>query len=83
MKPKLIIILDGGIVRDVLSDKEFDVAVIDYDTDGMDEKELSEVPIGDEKLTAWCYMTNSVMLPKETERLYTFIENDLKTNNNE
>lgn len=45
MKPKVIIIIEGGIVKNVLTnDKELEVSVIDYDTDGIPDNELVNIP---------------------------------------
>lgn len=49
--PTLAIVLEGGLVQAVVSDRpdaiRMNVRVIDYDTDGADDDRLSEVPQGD------------------------------------
>lgn len=48
-KPKLIVVLEGGMVTGVLSNVEIEVFVLDYDVDCMDETEdqLIRVPQGE------------------------------------
>ncbi len=49
-KPTLAIVLEGGLVQSVISDDpdSFDrVIVIDYDTDGCDYADLTNVPQSD------------------------------------
>ncbi|MES1934757.1 MULTISPECIES: hypothetical protein [Salinisphaera] len=49
--PMLAIVMEGGLVQAVVSDRSeairVNVWIIDYDTDGADDDELSEVPQGD------------------------------------
>lgn len=49
-KPKIVVVLDGGLVQNVyLNDGEpADVLVIDLDTDGADEVHLFEDPDADD-----------------------------------
>ena len=35
MKPKIIIIMDGGILQNILSDTDIDISAVDYDIDGI------------------------------------------------
>lgn len=46
----IIIALDGGLVQSVITDKEVEVIVIDYDIDGLEEDELTLIPQGDGKM---------------------------------
>ena len=49
-KPTLVIVLEGGVIQDIVSNApdSFDnIVVIDYDTDGADPAELTDVPQGD------------------------------------
>lgn len=50
-RPKVAIVLEGGIVQAIVSDQpeqvDVDFTVIDYDTDGVDEAELVAVPQSD------------------------------------
>lgn len=45
--PQIIILLDGGIIHQVIADEAVDVTIIDYDTDGIPEEELQMSPDGD------------------------------------
>lgn len=39
-KPKIVIMLNGGLVQEVLSDKEVEVLIIDEDIDQAEDKDL-------------------------------------------
>lgn len=41
--PRVAIIMDGGIVQNVLASKHMDIVIIDYDTDGADPNDLTEI----------------------------------------
>lgn len=43
-RPNIFLIVEGGIIGTVLTDRPCDVTVIDYDTDGMDEDALLAMP---------------------------------------
>ena len=49
--PTLAIVIEGGLVQAVVTDRpeaiRVNVRIIDYDTDGASDDELSEVPQGD------------------------------------
>lgn len=48
----LVIVLDGGLVQDVVSASDGEpYVVIDYDTDGMDDADLTVVPQGDDRIS--------------------------------
>ena len=47
--PKIVIVVDGGVVQDVLSSEPVEVVLVDYDTDGADPADLTAVPQGDGK----------------------------------
>lgn len=51
MRPKIIIVLEGGLVSAVVSHDPaivgLEVAIIDYDTDGADETEITELAQAD------------------------------------
>lgn len=44
--PKVVVVLEGGLVSDVISTVPLQYGVIDYDTDGADEDEIFLVPQG-------------------------------------
>jgi hypothetical protein len=41
---KVVIVCDGGLVQEVLSDGPVEYCVIDYDVEGTDEGWLSKIP---------------------------------------
>lgn len=47
-KPRVLIIMNGGIIQNILSDEAIEIRVIDYDTEGIDENNLVLVPGNDE-----------------------------------
>jgi hypothetical protein len=42
--PRVIVVLEGGLVQDILTTVPMDAAVIDYDTEGAEEDELTQIP---------------------------------------
>lgn len=48
-KPTIIVIMEGGIIQDVISNTEVDVMMIDYDTDTIVDEELTRVDQGEGK----------------------------------
>lgn len=45
--PAVVVVCDGGLVQDVLTDRPCDVAVLDYDKDGIGEDDLIDIPQDD------------------------------------
>lgn len=43
MKPNVVIILEGGLIQNVITDLPVNVTVIDHDTEGADEQDVSRV----------------------------------------
>jgi hypothetical protein len=41
---KLVIVCDGGLIQDILSSADIEVAVIDYDCESYDEDALTDIP---------------------------------------
>lgn len=75
MKPKVIIEVSGGCVRDVSSDVELDVIVIDYDTEGFDEDVLIEMPVTGDK--ASCAVLEPDVSAKRVRNLHDSIKHEL------
>lgn len=44
---RIAIIMEGGLIQDILADEEVDITIIDYDTEGTEEEDLTEVPQND------------------------------------
>lgn len=40
---KIVIVLEGGVVQNVMSDEPTEVIVIDYDTEGLEPHELQTI----------------------------------------
>lgn len=76
MKPKVIIEVSDGCVRDVSSDVELDVIIIDYDVQGFDESELIEIPSTGDK--ANCSVFDVGVSAKKVRNLYDTIRKDLQ-----
>lgn len=43
MKPNIAIILDGGLVQNIITDQPANIVVIDHDTEGAEKSELEQV----------------------------------------
>lgn len=41
---RIAIIMEGGLIQDILADEEVDITIIDYDTEGAEEEDLTAVP---------------------------------------
>lgn len=77
---RIVIVVEGGIVQDVLTNHAADVYLIDYDTDGTTEK-LKEIPQRNPKDTdpphpvlAVAGAYNSEINPARTNQLVEAIE---------
>jgi hypothetical protein len=44
--PRVVIVMDGGLVQEVIADQPLEVTVIDYDAEGSDPEDLRKVPQG-------------------------------------
>ena len=83
MKPKIIIVMEGGIIQNMLSDAPVDVVIIDYDIEGLgDWNELTTINYYPNMPKAYCRMEEPEFLPKETKKLYRLIKKDLKAKDN-
>lgn len=71
-KPKVVIVLDGGLVQDILSTIAVDVAVVDYDVEGVDEDRLTEIPQGDDRPAepAYCWYQRADRMPKRIREMF-------------
>jgi len=47
MSNKIVIVVEGGLVQEVLACKPTEYVVIDYDTEGADESEIVQIPSSD------------------------------------
>jgi len=77
MKPRIIIVLDGGLIRNVMSTCDIDIAIVDYDTEGIPDEDLTTLHFdtGDDR--AYCFIERPAKLPEEVNRLYNIIEIDV------
>lgn len=76
--PKVIVVLEGGLVTGILSTLPVEAAVIDYDTeDAMDEEHLTFIPQGEDEpeveafASIWDYSVE--VKPERTEQLWEAI----------
>ena len=44
IRPQVLLIMDGGIIHEVIGDRPVDVTILDYDTDGATDDEVLHVP---------------------------------------
>jgi hypothetical protein len=81
MKPKVIIIIEGGWVQNILSNTEVDTFLIDYDTQGVEEEVLTDIPYKDGNGTGdrgSCVIYPPEIDIEEVERLHKIIVNSYK-----
>ncbi len=45
-KPRIVIIMEGGLITALLSNMPIDAAVIDYDAEGVDAEDIKLIPQG-------------------------------------
>lgn len=74
---KIVIVMDGGIVQEVLSDHPgVDVAMVDYDVEGSTDVAIVDVPQGDEtKQKAAVWFLGREVQPERVAELWTLVEN--------
>lgn len=51
-KMKIVIIVEGGVVQEVLTEDKVEVLIVDYDVDGVDDNELTSINQGDGTLVS-------------------------------
>ena len=44
---RIAIIMEGGIIQNILTDEEVDITIVDYDIEDAEEEDLTEVPQND------------------------------------
>jgi len=74
-RSRVVIVLEGGLVQDVLSNVPMEFARIDYDTDGAEESDLVDIPqtpAGD-TAQAYAYTANADVMPERVNELFTAI----------
>lgn len=42
--PQVVVVVEGGVITDILCSRRIEAVVIDYDTDGVDDADLSDIP---------------------------------------
>jgi hypothetical protein len=41
---RIAIIMEGGIIHDILADEEVDITIVDYDIEGTEEEDIAKIP---------------------------------------
>lgn len=81
-KPRIIVVLDGGLVQDVISDTPIDCAIVDYDVEPADPDSpgLIEVPDSDGVGfdTAWVRLEAELLNPTRAHELYNLAKEGAK-----
>jgi hypothetical protein len=74
----VVIVLDGGVIQEVLTSEDVEVGVIDYDTQDLDTADLTDIPQGD-GTTEVAYVSLNVpsVMPERTTELITVIKKDV------
>ncbi len=71
--PKIIAIVNGGVITSVVGDAPIDIHVIDYDYEGEDPDDCYEIPQdGDKTETAVAYIGE--IFTEDADRTYEIIE---------
>jgi hypothetical protein len=67
---EVVIICDGGLIQDVLSNTDVKITVIDYDLESYDENCLTDIPQSDgSKEKAYVYLTQAELNPERVSQL--------------
>ena len=53
--PKIVVVLKGGFIRDVITDTEIELLVVDHDTDGYEDEKLTTFNM-EEEFRAYAYV---------------------------
>ena len=48
-KPKVVVMVEGGVIHDILSNVAMEVLVLDADTEGADEDRIQEIVLLDDE----------------------------------
>lgn len=43
-KPRIVIVMDGGLIQQILADTDVEIATIDYDVEGTEDERLTAIP---------------------------------------
>ena len=58
---RIVVIVEGGIIQQILTDENVDITIIDYDTDGADDMDLVPINQGNGKtIDAYVYQGDLV-----------------------
>lgn len=56
---KIVIVVEGGVVQNVMSEEPIEFVIIDYDTEGAGADELTEIYGAEALLASWPAEVNS------------------------
>jgi hypothetical protein len=74
---KAVVVLEGGLVRDVVSTIPLSVAVIDYDTEDAEDADIKRIPQGAGKFEDGTgHISKAYVLPERCEELYKAIDDE-------
>ena len=48
-RPRVVVVMEGGVINDIISNVSMDVLVLDSDTEGADEDRIKEIILLDEE----------------------------------
>lgn len=72
--PRVVVVLEGGMVSGILSDRPIRARVIDYDVEGAESEKLVDVPQGEgcvhSSTKARCMSEHSQLLPDRVHELW-------------
>jgi hypothetical protein len=76
---KIVLIMDGGVIQQILCDEAVKVAIVDYDVDGIDECQRTSIQLDDDAPEeAFTNIMVADVAPGLANKLYGICEADSK-----
>jgi hypothetical protein len=72
-RPKVVMVVEGGVLRDVIADCEIEFIVVDHDVQGNDPKDLVKI----EGQNAYVYTSETIPDPDTVDKI--FVQFDQQT----
>jgi hypothetical protein len=74
--PKIVVIMEGGLIQNVIGDRPMKIGIVDYDIEGCEPEQISEIPQGPGNKTQAAYTSVFVaeVLPDDAGELLRICE---------
>lgn len=76
MKTKIVIVLEGGLIQEVLANEDVDVLILNYDTEQNDGGVIVPIPIDNMTFYPSCHFERITVDHMETERIIKIVKNN-------